>query len=105
MSIIDVVKIEDDCIMNGKYISHILISMIVWLVPVFGTPWGDLVLFVKKKEGILRSSIDYRHLNKVNMKNKYLLSQINNMFDQLKGVKVFFMIDLRFGYHQLRITE
>ena len=91
--------------MNGKYISHILISMIVWLVPVFGTPWGDLVLFVKKKEGILRSSIDYRHLNKVNMKNKYLLSQIDNMFDQLKGVKVFFMIDLRFGYHQLRITE
>jgi hypothetical protein len=87
------------------YTHHILISMIVWFVPVFGTPWGDLVLFVKKKDGILRPSIDYRHLNKVNMKNKYMLPQIDNMFDQLKGVKVFFMIDLRFGYHQLRITE
>jgi hypothetical protein len=87
------------------YIPHFNKHDCVCFVQIFGTPWRDPILFVKKKDGILRLSIDYRHLNKLNMKNKYLLPQIDNMFDQLKGAKVFFMIDLRFGYHQLRITE
>jgi len=61
-------------------------------------------LFIKKKDGTLRLCIDYRQLNKVTVKNKYPL-QIDDLFDQLKGAKVFSKIDLRFGYHQLRIKE
>ena len=58
-----------------------------------------------KKDGTLRLCIDYRQLNKVTVKNKYPLPQINDLFDQLKGAKVFSKIDLRSGYHQLRIKE
>jgi len=61
-------------------------------------------LFIKKKDGTLRLCIDYRQLNKVTVKNKYPL-QIDDLFDQLKGAKVFSKIDLRFGYHQLRTKE
>jgi hypothetical protein len=68
-------------------------------------PWGALVLFVKKKDGTLRLCIDYRQLNKVTVKNKYPFPRINDLFDQLKGVRVFSKIDLRSGYHQLRIKE
>ncbi|KAL0448683.1 UNVERIFIED_CONTAM: Transposon Ty3-G Gag-Pol polyprotein [Sesamum latifolium] len=65
--------------------------------------WGAPVLFVKKKDGSLRLCIDYRELNKLMVKNKYPLSRIDDLFDQLKGAQVFLKIDLRSGYHQLRI--
>ena len=63
------------------------------------SPWGTLVLFVKKKDGTLRLFIDYRQLNKVTLNNKYLLPWINDLFDQVGGAKVFYMLDLRSGYH------
>jgi hypothetical protein len=59
----------------------------------------------KKKDGTLRLCIDYRQLNKVMLKNKYPFPQIDNLFDQLKGAKVFSKIELRSGYRQLRIKE
>ena len=54
------------------------------------SPWGAPVLFVKKKDGIMRIFIDYRQLNKVTIKNKYLLPRIDDLFDQLQGASVFF---------------
>ena len=69
------------------------------------SPWETLVLFVKKKNGSLRMCIDYHKLNKITIKNKYPLLRIDDLFDQLKGVVVFSKIDLRLGYHQLRIKE
>ena len=69
------------------------------------SPWGAPVLFVKKKEGSLRMCIDYRELNKLTVKNRYPLSRIDDLFDQLQGKMVFSKIDLRSGYHQLRIRE
>jgi len=63
------------------------------------------VLFVKHKDGTLRLCIDYRQLNKVTVKNKYPLPRIDDLFDQLKGARVFSKIDLRSGYYQLRIKE
>jgi hypothetical protein len=54
---------------------------------------------VKKKDGTLRLCIDFRQLNKVTVKNKYPLSRIDDLFDQLKGAKIFSKIDLRSGYH------
>ncbi|XP_021754918.1 uncharacterized protein LOC110720219 [Chenopodium quinoa] len=69
------------------------------------SPWGAPVLFVKKKDGSMRLCIDYRELNKVKIKNKYPLPRIDDLFDQLKGATVFSKIDLRSGYHQLRIAD
>ena len=69
------------------------------------SPWGAPVLFVKKKDGTLWLCIDYRQLNKLTVKNKYLLPKIDDLFDQLKGASIFSKIDLRSGYHQLRIKD
>jgi hypothetical protein len=66
-------------------------------------PWGCPALFVKKKDESLRLCIDYRPLNAVTLKNKYHLPRIDVLFDQLVGAKVFSKIDLRFGYHQIKI--
>jgi hypothetical protein len=67
------------------------------------SPWGSPALFVKKKDGSLRMCVDYRPLNAVTIKNKYPLPRIDVLFDQLDGAKVFFKIDLRSGYHQIKI--
>ncbi|KAL4023074.1 hypothetical protein IC575_016822 [Cucumis melo] len=69
------------------------------------SPWGAPVLFVKKKDGLMRLCIDYRELNKVTVKNRYPLPRIDDLFDQLQGATVFSKIDLRSGYHQLRIKD
>ncbi|KAA0032183.1 ty3-gypsy retrotransposon protein [Cucumis melo var. makuwa] len=69
------------------------------------SPWGAPVLFVKKKDGLMRLYIDYRELNKVAIKNKYPLPRIDDLFDQLLEATVFSKIDLHSGYHQLRIKD
>nr|GEZ19572.1 putative reverse transcriptase domain-containing protein [Tanacetum cinerariifolium] len=67
--------------------------------------WGAPVLFVKKKDGSFRKCIDYRELNKLTVKNRYPLLRIDDLFNQLQGSRVYSKIDLRFGYHQLRVRE
>jgi hypothetical protein len=67
------------------------------------SPWGCPTLFVKKKDDSLRLCVDYRSLNAVTIKNKYPLPRIDILFDQLAGAKVFSKIDLRSGYHQIKI--
>ena len=69
------------------------------------SPWGEPVLFVKKKDGTLRLCIDYRQLNKMTFKNRYRLPLIDDLFDQFHGVTIFSNIDLRSGYHQVRIKD
>ncbi|GKE06342.1 putative reverse transcriptase domain-containing protein, partial [Tanacetum coccineum] len=69
------------------------------------SPWGASVLFVKKKDGSFRMCIDYHELNKLNVKNRYLPPRIDDLFDQLQGLRVYSKIDLRSGYHQLRVWE
>nr|GEY65732.1 putative reverse transcriptase domain-containing protein [Tanacetum cinerariifolium] len=69
------------------------------------SPWGAPVLFVKKKDGSFWMCIDYQELNKLTVKNRYPLPRINNLFDQLQGSSVYSKIDLRSGYHQLRVRE
>ncbi|GJW89377.1 putative reverse transcriptase domain-containing protein [Tanacetum coccineum] len=69
------------------------------------SPWGGLVLFVKKKDGSFRMCIDYQELNKLTVKNRYPLPRIDDLFDQLQGSQYFSKIDLRSGYHQLRVRE
>jgi hypothetical protein len=64
---------------------------------------GAPVLFVKKKDGSVRLCVDYRALNKVTIKNKYPLTSIDDLFDQLKGAMYFSKIDMRYGYYQLKI--
>jgi hypothetical protein len=63
------------------------------------SPWGNLVLFMNKKDKTLRLCIDFRKLNKVIVKNKYSLLRIDDLFDQLKSAKIFSKIDLMFRYN------
>ncbi|GJR88511.1 putative reverse transcriptase domain-containing protein [Tanacetum coccineum] len=69
------------------------------------SPWGDPVLFVKKKDGTFRMCIDYRELNKLTVKNRYLFPRIDDLFDQLQGSSIYLKINLRSGYHQLRVGD
>ena len=69
------------------------------------SPWGTPVLFAKKKGKTLRLCIDYRQLNRVTIKNRYPLPRIDDLFDQLRGARVYSKIDLRAGYHQLRVRD
>ncbi|GKB21619.1 putative reverse transcriptase domain-containing protein, partial [Tanacetum coccineum] len=69
------------------------------------SPWGAPILFVKKKDGSMRMCIDYRELNKVTLKNVYPLPRIDDLFDQLQGTRWFSKIDIRSGYHQLKVQE
>ena len=67
------------------------------------SPWGAPVLFAKKKDKTLRPCIDYRKLNRVTIKNRYPLPRIDNLFDQLRGERVYSKIDLRIGYPKTRV--
>ncbi|GJT44899.1 putative reverse transcriptase domain-containing protein [Tanacetum coccineum] len=69
------------------------------------SPWGAPVLFVKKKDRSFRMCIDYRELNKLTVKNRYPLPRIDDLFDQLQGSSTYSKIDLRSGYHQLRVRD
>ena len=69
------------------------------------SPWGAPVLFAKKKDKTLRLCINYRQLYRVTIKNRYPLPRIDDLFDQLRGAQVYSKIDLRNGYHQLRVRE
>ncbi|GKC70588.1 putative reverse transcriptase domain-containing protein [Tanacetum coccineum] len=67
--------------------------------------WGAPILFVKKKDGSFRMYIDYRELSKLTVKNYYPLPRNDDLFDQLQGSNIYLKIDLRSGYHQLRVRE
>ncbi|GKF15128.1 putative reverse transcriptase domain-containing protein, partial [Tanacetum coccineum] len=69
------------------------------------SPWGATVLFVKKKDESFRMCIDYRELNKLTVKNRYPLPRIDDLFEQLQGSSVYLKINLRSGYHQLRVRD
>jgi hypothetical protein len=69
------------------------------------SPFGAPVIFVKKKDGTLRMCIDYRELNEITIKNRYPLPLIQEIFDTIGGSQIFSLIDLRSGYHQIRIAE
>jgi hypothetical protein len=69
------------------------------------SPWGAPVIFIRKEDGSWRLCIDYRQLNKATIKNQHPLPRIDDLFDQMKGATVFSKINLRSGYHQLRIKE
>ena len=69
------------------------------------SPLGASILFAKKKDKTLRLCIDYRQLNRVTIKNRYPLPRIDDLFDQLRGARVYSKKDLRTGYHQLRVRD
>ncbi|GKA20090.1 putative reverse transcriptase domain-containing protein [Tanacetum coccineum] len=92
------------CVRNAPYITQDLALSSVRLAT-STSPWGAPVLFVKKKDGSFRMCIDYRELNKLTVKNRYPLPRIDDLFDQLQGSSVYSKIDLRSGYHQLRVRD
>ena len=67
------------------------------------SPWGAPMLLVKKNDGTMRLCVDYRQLNKVTIKNRYPLPMIDDLMDELVGACVFSKIDLKSGYHQIRV--
>jgi hypothetical protein len=67
------------------------------------SPWGAPILFVQKKDGSQRMFVDYISLSDVTVKNKYPLPRIEDLFDQMRGARIFSKIDLRSGYHQMKI--
>ena len=69
------------------------------------SPWGAPILFSKKRDKTLRLCIDYRQLDKATIKNKYPVLWIDDLFDQLRGEWAYSKIDLRTGYHKLRVRE
>ena len=69
------------------------------------SPWGAPVLFVKKKDRLLRLCVDYIRFNKVTVKNKYPLPRMKDLFNQLKGSRYFSKINLRSGYHKMIVKE
>nr|KYP60677.1 Retrotransposable element Tf2 [Cajanus cajan] len=82
---------------SHSFISYVCVAIV--------SPWGAPVLLVKKKDGGSRLCVDYLQLNKLTIKNKCPLPQINDLMDQLRGASVFSKIDLRSGYHQIRVKE
>ena len=69
------------------------------------SPWGASILVAKKKGKTLRLCVDSRQWNRVMIQNRYLLPKIDDLFDQLRGARVYPKIDLRAGYHQLRVRD
>jgi hypothetical protein len=69
------------------------------------SPWGAPVILVKKKDGTWRMCVNYRRLNKLTIKNSYPLPRADDLIDRLQGARYFSKIDLRTGYHQIRIAE
>ncbi|GJZ07698.1 putative reverse transcriptase domain-containing protein [Tanacetum coccineum] len=69
------------------------------------SPWGAPILFVKKNDGSFKMCIDYWELNKLTVKNRYPLPMIDDLFNQLQGSSTYSKIDLRSGYHQLRVRD
>jgi hypothetical protein len=69
------------------------------------SPWGAPMLFVEKKDGTQQMCVDYWSLKEVTVKNKYPLPRIKDLFAQMKGASIFSKVDLRSGYHQLKIRE
>jgi hypothetical protein len=76
-----------------------------WFIRPSSSPWGSPILFVEKKDGTQWMCVNYRSLNEVTIKNKYHLPLIKDLFNQMKGASVFSKIDLRSGYHWLRLRE
>jgi hypothetical protein len=82
---------------------HIMELLEKGFIGLISSPWGAPVIFVPKKDGTQRLCMDYHALNEVTVKNKYLLSRIDDLFDQLCGACVFSKINLRLGFHNLKI--
>jgi hypothetical protein len=87
----------------AELIEHIKELLEKGFIHPISSPWGAPVIFVSKKDGTQRLCMDYRALTEVTIKNKYPLPMIDDLFDQLRGACVFSKIDLRSGYHQLKI--
>ncbi|GJY37661.1 putative reverse transcriptase domain-containing protein [Tanacetum coccineum] len=97
--------LQKECPRTEKHQSNSVIKLGMTGLQRSSSPWGAPVLFVKKKDGSFRMCIDYRELNKLTVKNRYPLPRIDDLFDQLQGSSVYSKIDLRSGYHQLRVRE